>query len=261
MYGVQPFRTRHAECARGIRAAHMTCAQSRTKMTAVPSYLQNTHTTKKPYHPWRPHRRTFFNVGSFLGQGPPGGGGSTPSTKRYQETVILPYTQQELYAIVSNVDSYSQFLPYCQKSRILGPSRSIRARANQENADKIVDAELTIGFSAVHESYISEVSMRPSEWGRAPAKPSPLVHELHPTGQFKALPPLAPSTTTQSTGQLGAQVASSTPRTQVSFTLAFAFSSQLYAALVGQVFESLSSRMIEAFRARAHTVYGPRRRV
>ena len=261
MHGIQSFRARHAECARGIRAAHMTCTHTRTKMTAVPAYLQSKHTTKKPQHPWRPHRRSFFNVGSFLGQGPLGGGGSGPSTKRYQETVILPYTQQELYAIVSDVDSYRQFLPYCQNSRVLGPSRSVRARANQENAKKIVDAELTIGFSAVHESYISEVSMRPYEWVRAQAKPSPLFHELHTTWQFKALPPLSPSTTTQSTGQLGAQVTSSTPRTQVSFTLAFAFSSQLYAALVGQVFESLSSRMIEAFRARAHTVYGPRRRV
>lgn len=182
--------------------------------------------------------RTFLNLGNFLptGRVPPS------SAQRVKEKVILPYTPKELYDIVSDVDSYHQFLPYCLGSRVIGPSDSSRAKENRQHASSIVDAELTIGFSAFRESYVSEVSMRPNEWVLAHAKPSPLFHELHTAWHFRPLP-----------------AGTSISLTEVTFILSFAFSSPFYAAVAGQVFEKLSSSMIEAFRQRAQSVYGQRR--
>ena len=64
---------------------------------------------------------------------------------------------------MADVDSYKNFLPYCLDSRVLGPSGP-RAKQNDPEATLFVDAELVIGFSALRESYVSEVSMRPHEW-------------------------------------------------------------------------------------------------
>lgn len=181
--------------------------------------------------------RTFLNLGNIL---PTSREPSSP--KKVREQIVLPYTPKELYSIVSDVDSYHHFLPYCLGSRVIGPSDSPRAKENRQNASSIVDAELTIGFSAFRESYVSEVSMRPNEWVLAHAKPSPLFQELHTAWHFRPLP-------------AGASI----PRTEVTFTLAFAFSSPFYAAVAGQVFEKLSSSMLEAFQQRARSVYGLRR--
>ncbi|KAL4400068.1 ubiquinone binding protein [Malassezia pachydermatis] len=155
---------------------------------------------------------------------------------------MTSYSAEELYDIVSDVDSYNQFVPYCTGSRVLGPSKSSEARRNDQGASKIVDAELTIGFSALRESYVSEVSMRPNEWAKA--KPSPLFQELRTAWRFRPLP---------------ASPSASFPRTEVNFTLSFAFSNPLYATIAGQVFEKLSGSMIDAFRTRSESVYGRRR--
>ncbi|WFD18031.1 hypothetical protein MCAP1_000243 [Malassezia caprae] len=158
----------------------------------------------------------------------------------FKEKVVLPYTSEQLYAIVADVDSYKDFLPYCLDSRVLGPSGP-RAKQNDPEATRFVDAELVIGFSALRESYISEVSMRPHEWVKAKAKPSPLFKGLDTAWHFRSLPQ-APHMRT--------------PQTEVTFTLAFAFSSPMYAAIAGQVFQKLSSSMIDAFQSRSEAVYG-----
>lgn len=78
---------------------------------------------------------------------------------------------------------------------------------------------------------------------QAKAKPSPLFRALETTWRFRALPAAA------HTGS---------PRTQVDFTLTYAFSSPVHAAVAGQVFKKLSERMIEAFRQRSDALYRTR---
>lgn len=102
--------------------------------------------------------RTFLNLNNILG------GGGSSNGENYNETVVLPYSKEELFAVVSDVDSYAQFVPFCVESRVLGPTKNPDSRTKRERATSIVDAELTIGFSAVRESYVSEVSMRRGEF-------------------------------------------------------------------------------------------------
>ena len=77
---------------------------------------------------------------------------------------LTSYSRQELYSIVADVDSYAKFLPCCTNSRVLGPSLRPMKDRRSDGAAKIIDAELTIGFAAITESYISEVRMLPDTW-------------------------------------------------------------------------------------------------
>lgn len=59
------------------------------------------------------------------------------------------YTQEQLFNVVAAVDLYEDFLPWCQRSRIL-----------RRNNDGSFDAELEIGFKFLVESYVSHVELR-----------------------------------------------------------------------------------------------------
>ena len=76
---------------------------------------------------------------------------------------------------------------------------------------------------------------------QARAKPSALFNELSTTWQFHTLP-----------------AAGKSPRTRVKFALHYSFANQIYATLASQVFQKLSTKMIDAFTQRARTLYGPR---
>ena len=66
------------------------------------------------------------------------------------------YKEKELYAVVADVASYPQFIPFCTGSRI---ASSALVRAMQEKTE--VDAELTVGFLGLNESYVSRVTCVP----------------------------------------------------------------------------------------------------
>ena len=64
------------------------------------------------------------------------------------------YTQKELYEVVSNVESYPRFIPYCSGSRIL-------ERQSHEDGKHFMKAELTVGFKPFNVSYTSHVTCIP----------------------------------------------------------------------------------------------------
>lgn len=53
-----------------------------------------------------------------------------------------------MFAVVAAVDLYEDFVPWCQRSRII-----------RRNDDGSFDAELEIGFKFLVESYVSHVEM------------------------------------------------------------------------------------------------------
>ncbi|KAF9511489.1 hypothetical protein BS47DRAFT_1164446 [Hydnum rufescens UP504] len=77
-----------------------------------------------------------------------------PPEQKYQVWRILPYTQRQLYELVSDIESYPNFLPYCTASRVISkptiPSEPLLT-------------ELTIGFPGVEQKYLSHVYFKPYE--------------------------------------------------------------------------------------------------
>jgi coenzyme Q-binding protein COQ10 len=76
-----------------------------------------------------------------------------------------------LYQIVSDVPSYSSFIPFCTSSRVLAdkPStgggdrtrRTVEWKPDDKPFD--LDAELMVGFGGLEEKYTSRVMGKPFE--------------------------------------------------------------------------------------------------
>lgn len=173
---------------------------------------------------------------------------SEPNT--YHERKILPYSQRQLYEVVADVDSYSKFLPFCTRSRVLTPRPS---RREGDMTPHTVEAELAIGFLAVEESYVSKVTCTPYEKVEAIGS-SQLFKELTTTWRMQ---PASPSSPHPSHGSLKTSPSpSESGPTLLSIDLSYSFANPLYAALASKVFGAVSSQMVEAFEKRCLEIYG-----
>ncbi|MGH7062888.1 MAG: type II toxin-antitoxin system RatA family toxin, partial [Stellaceae bacterium] len=67
----------------------------------------------------------------------------------HAEQRVLPYTPEELFALVADIERYPEFLPWC-----------VAARVKERQADLIV-ADLIIGFRMFRERFTSRVVLDP----------------------------------------------------------------------------------------------------
>ena len=79
------------------------------------------------------------------------------------------YRPSQLYDIVADVASYPRFVPFCTGSRVLDVRKG-------NPPSTVMDAELTVGFLAFKESYVSQVTCKPFE---SVEVLSPLVRCVH----------------------------------------------------------------------------------
>jgi coenzyme Q-binding protein COQ10 len=91
------------------------------------------------YHHQQGRRRFFFSF-------------SNPNSsliKNHTDTKIVPFSPEEMFDVVADVDQYKHFLPFCMDSQVL--------RRPNEN---VMEAKLKIGFHIFTESYTSRVIMK-----------------------------------------------------------------------------------------------------
>lgn len=118
-----------------------------------------------------PCRRSFFTLPDLSSLSP--FSGHEPQT--YHERKILPYAcyvllfvilcwpgpssyqSRQLYNIVADVESYPRFIPFCTGTRIIDTKR----RGDSPASRICMDAEMTVGFLSLKESYISKVTCTP----------------------------------------------------------------------------------------------------
>ena len=141
---------------------------------------------------------------------------------RHSETRNLPYTPDQMFDLVADVKRYQEFLPWVAATRVRSDSET----------DMIAD--LVVGFKAIKETFTSRVvKHRPDsiviDYVEGPLK------FLHNSWKFKP------------DGKGG---------TNIDFCVDFAFKSRLFETLAGQMFDRALRRMIGAFEARAHELYG-----
>lgn len=68
--------------------------------------------------------------------------------KSHRESKVVPFSCEQMFDVVADVDRYHEFLPFCVDSRVL-------RRPN----DNVMEAALRIGFRVFTESYTSRVLM------------------------------------------------------------------------------------------------------
>lgn len=143
---------------------------------------------------------------------------------KFSTEIILPYSIEQLYNLIIDIDEYPEFLPWCSAARIL-----------EKNEDKII-AELVISFKAFSEKYTSLVTLNPPIDEKAKVDVSLL------SGPFNTL---------SNSWVLEAVDASNT---KIQFDLAFEFKSFILDNMMGLVFSNATEKMMEAFKKRASEV-------
>lgn len=138
-----------------------------------------------------------------------------------------PYSAQQMFALVVDVDRYHEFIPYCRASRVL-------ARDEERMC-----AELVIVYKrVVRETYVSEVAFKESPLGvvatQARTRQKKPFRHLYNEWQF--LPREGGS--------------------QVVFELRFEFTVPLLRRVVQPMMARVVARFVDAFEARARAIYG-----
>lgn len=147
----------------------------------------------------------------------------------HAEKRLLPYTPEQLFDLVAQVERYPEFLPWCLAARV-------RSREHD-----LVVADLVIGFRMIRERFTSNVKLsRPDR-----------IDVWYADGPFKHLNnhwqfvPAPPSAELPSGGTL------------IDFYVDFEFRSKLLQSLIGVLFNEATKRMVAAFEGRARQLYGP----
>ena len=144
--------------------------------------------------------------------------------KTVKKSVLIWFSPQEMYGLVTDVPSYPQFLPWCDHAKIL-----------EHDAQGVV-AEVGMSIGGLRQSFTTRNTHTP---GRRVA-----VHLIK--GPFSRLE-----------GQWDfLDVGDGTQRAcKVELSLNYGFDNVLLAKLVGPVFDKIAASMVDAFVKRAQQVY------
>ena len=139
-------------------------------------------------------------------------------------SALVPYTPGEMFALVSDINAYPEFLPWCSAARILS-----------QEGDEIT-AQIAFSVSGVGKSFTTRNRQRPGAGIDIQLIDGPFS-QLQGRWRFDAL------------GDAGSKI---------SLFLEYDFSSKMVALAIGPVFNKIANTLVDAFQKRAADVYGKR---
>lgn len=147
----------------------------------------------------------------------------------HAETRRLPYSPDQMYALVADVARYPQFIPWISASRV----RSV----TPEGDHAVMLADLVIGFRMFRERFLSRVTL----WEGARK-----IDTEYVDGPFKHMISTWAFTPAQD-GSGGCEV---------HFSVDFEFRNKILQGAAGLFFHEAMQRIVRAFEARAAALYG-----
>ena len=145
----------------------------------------------------------------------------------HAEKRIVPYTADQMFDLISDIERYPEFLPWCAAARI----RSRRPEGETE----VIDGDLIISFKVFREKFGSRVVLSRSENTIDVSYLDGPFRYLDNHWHFVELPD---------------------GRCEIDFYVDFEFKSRTLQALIGLVFNEAMQRIVRAFEARAEDLYG-----
>ena len=147
---------------------------------------------------------------------------------RYETTRRVPYTADEMFAVVADIETYPQFLPMCE-------SLKITSRRDDGVTTHLV-ATMAIGYKAIRETFTTRVVLYPQS---AP----PRIEVAYLDGPFHHL-------------DNRWSFIDRTNGSDVHFFIDYQFRSPMLGLVMGAVFDKAFRKFAEAFEDRARAVYG-----
>lgn len=139
----------------------------------------------------------------------------------HAEQRILPYSQEQLFNLVADIESYPQFLPWCV---------ALRIKSRKQN---ILNADMMIGFKVFREKFTTKVILSPP--GR--------VDVSYENGPFKYL------------NNHWIFIPQEGGSCMIDFYVDFEFRSKILQSAIGLVFNEAVQKMINSFEERANSLY------
>jgi ribosome-associated toxin RatA of RatAB toxin-antitoxin module len=139
-----------------------------------------------------------------------------------QKSALVPHSAGEMYALVNDVESYVEFLPWCRSSRVVTLT------------EEGYIGEIVVAKAGIVQSFQTRNIITPETHVGLTLEEGPFKH-LHGDWNFTALREDA---------------------SKVELRLEFEFSGRLMNAAFGAVFSQIANSMVDAFCKRAGEVYG-----
>jgi len=142
-----------------------------------------------------------------------------------QRSALVPYTAEEMYDLVVDVEKYGEFLPWCSGARVL------------DESENEVTAQVDIAFKKVKQSF---TTVNELEEGRQ------IIMNLK-DGPFSSL------------CGVWKFIELDEHASKILFDIEFHFSNRLAGAVIGPVFSMIANGLVDAFHQRAIDIYGPKK--
>ena len=140
----------------------------------------------------------------------------------HAEKKFLPYTVDQMFGLVADIERYPEFLPWCIGARV------------RKREDDTVYADLMIGFKMVRERFTSKVVMT------APGR----IDVSYAEGPFHYL--------------ANHWIFEPAPGgCHIDFYVDFEFKSKALQKIIATLFNEAVRRMVAAFETRAQALFGP----
>jgi len=145
--------------------------------------------------------------------------------KTVTKSVLIWYSAQEMYALVTDVDRYAEFLPWCDRARVVTSDESGMM------------AEIGISFSGIRQTFSTRNEHVAGRQVSMKLVNGPFSH-LDGEWNFR---PLGDDTQRAC---------------RVELNLHYGFDNAALSKIVGPVFDKIAGSMVDAFVKRAGQVYG-----
>lgn len=141
--------------------------------------------------------------------------------KQVCRTAIVPFSADQMYALVNDVESYPQFLPWCREARILS------CDGNR------LTASLSMAVGRLHHTFTTANTMEPGRRISVRLLSGPFQH-LEGSWEFVPAGPGA---------------------CEIRLDMRFEFKSRLVEISLGKIFGQIVNSLVGAFTQRATHVY------
>jgi ribosome-associated toxin RatA of RatAB toxin-antitoxin module len=149
--------------------------------------------------------------------------------KHVRKSVLLWYSAHEMYELVTRLEDYPSFLPWCERAEVI------------ERHDDGITGRLHLAYAGVHHAFTTRNVHVPDESVMVRLVDGPFSH-LEGDWAFRAL----------------GNPAVDRPACKVEFDLQYAFSSRALEVVVSPVFDHMANTLVDSFVRRAEEVYGLR---